>query len=111
MDGPLHTPRSRRLRSTSALVAGILISLIMVACAQNGGTVLGVVVEVEGSLEQIESFTVLVEGDEMTFLPVADGEYPYPLSHLRGHVRTGQPVFVTWERRSGDLYATELRDG
>ena len=83
---------------------------MVVACAQNGGTILGVVISVDGTLDQITSFTVLVEGDEMRFLPADDGDYPYPLLHLREHLRTGQPVFVTWERRDGQLYAIELRD-
>jgi hypothetical protein len=83
---------------------------MVVACAQNGGTILGVVISVDGTLDQITSFTVLVEGDEMSFLPADDGDYPYPLPHLREHLRTGQPVFVTWERRDGQLYAIELRD-
>lgn len=84
---------------------------MVVACAQNGGTILGVVISVDGTLDQVTSFTVLAEGDELRFLPADDGDYPYPLSHLREHLRTGQPVFVTWERRDGEMYAIELRDG
>jgi hypothetical protein len=84
---------------------------MVVACAQNEGTVVGVVIEVDGNLDQVTSFTVLVDGEEMTFLPAENGEYPYPLPHLREHVRTSEPVVVTWERRDGDLYAIELRDG
>lgn len=107
---PAPEPQQTRPKSLVAVVGGILVSLMVVGCAQDGGTVLGVVVEVDGTLDQIDSFTVLVEGDEMRFLPADDGDYPYPLSHLREHLRTGQPVFVTWERRAREIYATELRD-
>lgn len=107
------TPAALRAhrRWRSGVMAGVFLSLMVLACAQNGGTVLGIVVGVDGTLDQIDSFTVLVEGDEMTFRPVDDGDYPYPLGHLREHMRTAQPVYVTWEKRDGDLYATELRDG
>ena len=71
---------------------------------------MGVVVAVEGNLNQVTSFTLLVEGDELTFQPVPDGDYPYPLSHLREHLRDGNPIVVTWERSDGVLRALALAD-
>lgn len=71
---------------------------------------MGVVIAVEGTLSEVSSFTLLVEGDELTFEPVPDGDYPYPLSHLREHLRDGSPIFVTWERVDGALRALALED-
>jgi hypothetical protein len=59
----------------------------------------------------VESFTLLVEGDEMTFVPVEEGDYAYPLSHLRDHLLDGVPVRVGWERRGDLLAAVSVDDG
>ena len=81
------------------------------ACAQTSGTVRGVVVEVEGSLDDVTSFTVLVDGEEIGFVPIEGGDYDFPLSHLRDHLRSGQPVLVTWTREDGVHHAVALADG
>ena len=85
--------------------------MLATACAQTSGTVIGTVIKVDGDLTAVQSFTVLVEGDEMVFIPTADGDYAYPLPHLRDHLRDGIPVRVGWERRGDDLVATTLEDG
>ena len=85
--------------------------LLIVACTQSSGTVIGTVVAVDGDLSEVRSFTLLVAGEQMTFEPVADGVYAYPLAHLREHLRDGTPVRVGWERRDGTLAATSLDDG
>ncbi|HEY7564683.1 MAG TPA: hypothetical protein VIA81_07150 [Acidimicrobiia bacterium] len=72
---------------------------------------MGVVIAVDGDLSEVESFTLLVEGDRMTFVPVTDGEYAYPLSHLRDHLLDGVPVRVGWERRNDVLVAVRVDDG
>ncbi|MFN2485548.1 MAG: hypothetical protein ABR609_02885 [Acidimicrobiia bacterium] len=80
------------------------VALILVgACAQDSGTVMGVVTAVDGDLISVRSFTLLVEGDSMTFTPAEDGDFQYPLTHLRDHLRDGTPVRVSWEREA-DLY-------
>lgn len=80
------------------------VALILVAaCAQDSGTVMGVVTAVDGDLTSVRSFTLLVEGDSITFTPAADGDFQYPLTHLRDHLRDGTPVRVSWEREE-DLY-------
>ena len=84
--------------------------LLLVACAQNSGTVLGVVTEVEGDLSSVQRFTVLVEGETMTFVPAADGEFDYPLTHLRDHLRDGSPIRVTWEREGDRNLAVAVGD-
>lgn len=89
----------------------LLLALLLVACAQTSGTARGVVIGVEGSIEEITSFTVLVEGEEITFVPVEGGDYDFPLSHLREHQRTGEPILVTWEIEDGTRLALTLTDG
>lgn len=89
----------------------LLIALLLVACAQTSGTARGIVLGVEGSLEEVSSFTVLVEGQELTFVPVEDGDYDFPLSHLREHLRTGEPILVTWQLENGTREALALADG
>ena len=81
------------------------------ACAQTSGTVRGIVVGVEGSLDEVTSFTMLVEGEEMAFFTTEDGDYDFPVSHLREHQRTGEPVLVTWEMEAGTRKAVAVADG
>ena len=68
-------------------------------------------VDVVGDLTVVESFDVLVEGSEWRFLPVEDGDYAFPLVHLREHQLTGDPVLVGWELRDGTRYALSVEDG
>ena len=89
----------------------LLLVLLVVACAQTSGTSRGIVLVVEGSLEEVTSFTVLIEGEELTFVPVEEGDYDFPLSHLRAHLRTGEPILVTWELDDGSRKALALADG
>ncbi|HKY48900.1 MAG TPA: hypothetical protein VJQ79_13055 [Acidimicrobiia bacterium] len=95
---------ARQLRLT---VLGLLVAT---SCAQTSGTVIGSVINVDGDLTEVRSFTLLVEGDEMIFVPADDGVYAYPLPHLRDHLRDGTPVKVGWERRGDQLVATTLED-
>jgi hypothetical protein len=91
----------------------LLIVLLLAACAaQTSGTSRGIVLGVDGSLEEVTSFTVLVDGEEVTFAPVEGGDYDFPLSHLREHQRTGEPILVTWELdEEGNRKALALADG
>ncbi|MET0697376.1 MAG: hypothetical protein ABWZ58_08095 [Acidimicrobiia bacterium] len=89
----------------------VVMTLGLVACNQAEGTARGVVTSVDGSLEDVTSFVVLVEGSELEFLPTADGDYDFPLSHLREHQRTGEPVLVGWEIVGSVRYALSLADG
>jgi hypothetical protein len=92
-------------------VAVLAVTLSLVSCAQTSGTARGVVTSVEGTLEEVTSFVVLVEGSELEFAPVPNGDYVFPLSHLREHQRTGEPVLVGWEIAGSVRYALTLADG
>jgi hypothetical protein len=70
-----------------------------------------VVVTVEGTLEDVTAFSVLVEGEELRFVPVEDGEYEFALPHLREHRLTGEPVLVGWEIVDNVRFALSLADG
>lgn len=94
----------RALSLSLALVA-------IVGCSQTTGTARGIVTAVDGDLEKVTSFTLLIEGSPITFLPVEDGDYDFPLSHLHEHQRTGEPVFVDWELVGTVRYALSLADG
>jgi hypothetical protein len=90
---------------------GLAALAMVAACSQSGGTMVGIVVAVEGDLSAVSSFTLLVEGDTFEFIPVEGGKYAFPLPHLREHLRDGTPVRVSWERRGDDLAAISLEDG
>lgn len=92
-------------------IAVVVMALGLVACNQTEGNARGVVTSVDGSLEDVTSFEVLVEGSELEFTPTADGDYDFPLSHLREHQRTGEPVLVGWEIVGSVRYALSLADG
>lgn len=76
----------------------LALSFTLLACAPpTSGTVQGIVVEVEGDLSSVTAFTVLVEGDRVRFEPSPAGDFAFPLSHLRDHLRSGEPILVGWE--------------
>ena len=91
--------------------AFIVMTVALIACNQTSGTARGVVTAVDGSLEDVTAFEVLVEGSELEFIPTADGDYDFPLSHLREHQRTGEPVLIGWEIVGSVRYALSLADG
>lgn len=97
--------------SRLTILAASVMTLFLIACSQTSGTARGVVTSVDGTLEEITSFVVLVEGSELEFVPSSDGDYAFPLSHLREHQRTGEPVLVGWEIVGSVRYAQSLADG
>ncbi len=90
--------------------ATLLALLLLIACGQDSGTVMGVVTQVDGDLSEVRTFTLLVEGDSMTFTPAADGDFDFPLTHLREHLRDGSPVRVRWERDGDRNLAVAVGD-
>ena len=90
--------------------ATLLALSLLIACAQDSGTVIGVVTQVDGDLSKVRTFTLLVEGDSMTFTPAAGGNFDFPLTHLREHLRDGSPVRVSWERDGDRNVAVAVGD-
>ena len=102
-----------RIHASGVLRASAVIALTisLIACNQTSGTARGVVTSVEGTLQDVSSFMVLVEGSELEFTPSPEGDYAFPLAHLREHQRTGEPVLVGWEMVGSVRYALSLADG
>lgn len=98
-------------RLTHARLGGMITLALVVACSQTSGTARGVVLSVEGSLQDVTAFTVLVEGEEWRMVPVPDGDYEFALPHLREHRLSGQPILVGWELVDNVRYALSLADG
>ncbi|MGA7271562.1 MAG: hypothetical protein WB239_10865 [Acidimicrobiia bacterium] len=99
-------------RALTRLILAFALVMVAACSTPTSGTTKGIVVDVQGSLTNITQFTVLVEGDDVTFHPSPDGDYDFPLAHLREHMRTGQPVLVGWEREDdGQMVALSLSDG
>lgn len=88
-----------------------LVLLCLVSCSQGGDTVRGIVISVEGDLSQITSFEVRADGETLSFEPAPNGDFDFPLAHLRDHLRTGDPVVVGYEVSDGRNLATSVADG
>lgn len=95
----------------SAIV--LLLVVAMTACGGSASEVVGSLIEFDGDLSDVRSFTVLTEdGETMRFEPAADATFHGgPLSHLRDHLVSGAPIVVRFVERSGVLVATSVGDG
>ncbi|HSJ35052.1 MAG TPA: hypothetical protein VLB85_08360 [Acidimicrobiia bacterium] len=98
------------------LLTCIAVGLLLAACSvsdldSDTGTVTGIVVDVVGELNDVESFTVLADGEQHTFALLPGADYAFPPGHLRDHLRSGDPVRVDWEDRDGARVAVTLDDG
>lgn len=103
-------------RTTLVLLAVSAALVLLSGCSsaeESSGEVRGVVTEVTGDLSGVESFVVMdVSGDSLKFVPgdgltVAGG----PVSHLRDHVVSGEPVKVLFHSGSkGELIADDVQD-
>jgi hypothetical protein len=97
------------------LWACVVAAFLLSACAgpdtdPESGTVSGIVIDIVGELNDIESFTVLSDGERQTFELLPDADYAFPPGHLQDHLRSGDPVRVGWEERAGTRVAVSLDD-
>jgi hypothetical protein len=88
-----------------------VVLVIVVACAGQT-TVVGRVVEVDGDLSAVESFTIITEdGETLSFEPDPFGRFPFPLPHLREHLLSGEQLRVDYRpAEDGTLVAVALDD-
>jgi hypothetical protein len=96
-----------------------LVTLVLLITACGGGdtdlqVAEGVVIDVDGTLAEVRSFTVRTpDGTDLTFA-VPDGlrfHGEVPLGHLRSHLTTGEPIVVSYETQAdGSLEAVDVRD-
>lgn len=88
-----------------------LVLLLLASCGTTDqGTVEGLVVDVQGDLRAVTEFTVLTDQGQMSFIPAPDGDFAFPLPHLREHIISGVPVVVFWEDRDGERVAVLVDD-
>jgi hypothetical protein len=96
----------------TAIAAGI--ALLMASCGGGTSTVEGIVVEVNGDLSAVADFTIVTsESGRLRLVPALDLRFAdgTPLSHLGEHIRSGDPVAVTYEELAdGTLSATRVDD-
>lgn len=67
-------------------------------------------VDVQGDLTAVTEFSVLTEDGTEVFVPAEDGDFAFPLPHLREHIISGVPVVVFWEGRDGHKVAVFVDD-
>lgn len=99
-------------RSVRHLALASVFLLVLAACGAHasGEEATGIVVDVQGELEEIDTFTVLIDGEQVTFETSPDADYAFPLGHLRDHLRSGEPVVVRWETEGERRVATSIDD-
>ena len=97
-----------------AALASVL--LVLAACGDPGSgpsveTVQGVVLEVNGDLEAIESFVLRTDdGEVIQIIPAPDGDFRFPLAHLHDHRRTLEPLSVELDRSVDPPLAVAIMD-
>jgi len=103
-----HRARSRRLGPLTLA----FLALVSVACGTaSQGTTEGLVIDVRGGLDGVTEFSVLTPGGTLVFVPDPDGDFAFPLPHLREHILSGIPVIVYWEELpDGSLSAVHVDD-
>lgn len=100
------------MRHSALALALAGLSLAGLACTSSSDEgVTGIVVDVQGDLEDVERFTLLVEGERIEFETASDADYAFPVAHLRDHLRSGEPVQVRWDGRDDRRIATFIDDG
>lgn len=98
----------------AAALAGAL--LVLTACGGSGDeppleTVQGVVLEINGDLEGIESFVLRTDdGEVLEVVPAPDGDFRFPLAHLHDHRRTLEPLLVELDRSVDPPSAIAIMD-
>lgn len=98
------------------LARAVLIGLVGVAALalallpSDFGQLTGIVIAVDGDLTTVRSFEVLSDGERLVFEPSPEGEFAFPLAHLRDHLRSGEPIAVEYEVVDGVLVAMRVSD-
>ncbi len=71
----------------------------------------GVIVAIDGEgIEDVDSFTLRVDGTNHKILIDPGHEYGFALGHLHAHLQGAEPVEVTYEEREGELVALSIED-
>ena len=102
--------RDRTLARTILIGLIAAAALVLALLPSESGQLTGIVIAVDGDLTTVGTFEVLSDGDRFVFEPSPDGDFAFPLSHLRDHLRSGEPVAVEYERVDGVLLAMRVSD-
>lgn len=93
----------------------LVVAVVVPACGGvgRGPSLTGVVVDVDGDLEGVERFTLLTDdGTRIVFFVTDETTFHGgPLSHLREHITSGEPVRVGYEKRDTRYVALSISDG
>ena len=90
----------------------LAIALGMAACQGGADQVRGVVVSIEGQLDQVTAFELVSnDGTRFRFSVDPDAEFDgLRLSHLNEHRLSAEPVVVSY-KDGGELVAISIEDG
>lgn len=104
---------SARTARAFLIIVGVLAIVAIFAFRSSPETAAGLVVDVQGDLTSVQSFSLRTgQGDVVRFVPAEDADFDGgPLSHIRDHLRSLEPVVVTYEDREGTLVAIAVADG
>ena len=102
--------RDRTLARTVLIGLVAAAALVLALLPADSGQLVGIVISVDGDLTTVRSFEVLSDGDRLVFEPSPDGDFAFPLGHLRDHLRTGEPIAVEYERVDGALVAMRVSE-
>lgn len=94
-------------------MAGLVVSVAIAACSPSSlVTVEGIVVAVDGDLTTVHSFEVLTtSGDRILLEPDPLGDFAFPLPHVGNHMRSLDPVRVTYRTDDdGTMIAMSIED-
>ncbi len=92
--------------------AFVLLMFALVSCAGGEQTLItGVVVDYQGDLVTVQSFTVQTpQGERLQFVPAADADFGFPLPHLKEHMVSSEAVEVRYVDEGDRLIATSVSD-
>ena len=102
--------RDRALARTVLIGLAVAAALVVAFLPSGSGHLTGLVTAVDGDLTTVRSFEVLSDGDRFSFRPAPEGDFAFPLGHLRDHLRTGEPIDVEYEEVEGSLIAHRITD-
>ena len=115
-------PRHRRFLDpgprVSAVLVLLLLAVVLAACdagsSEDGGiTAAGVVVDVQGSITEVEQFVLaLPDGSRLTLEPESGvlEAAGFSASHLREHMALAERISVTYHERDGRNIVTGVDD-
>ncbi|MDH3192820.1 MAG: hypothetical protein OEY55_04805 [Acidimicrobiia bacterium] len=89
----------------------VVAALLLIACSGGSYRVVGTVIDFDGNLLSVNSFTVRADGNDYLFHPAAEIDSEFPLPHLRDHITSGDPVVVAYVVEGDRLVALSIGDG